>query len=101
MGPESELIESLSTCGRPFPFAQRRCDHLPQLRRGLGLLVDGGASVIVIEHNLDIVAHADWVVDLGPGAGGDGGRIVYEGPPAKMPKTGKSMTGRFLHASRS
>ncbi|MFE1485425.1 ATP-binding cassette domain-containing protein [Streptomyces fimicarius] len=73
-------------------------DNLIRLLDGL---VDGGASVIVIEHNLDIVAHADWVVDLGPGAGDDGGRIVYEGPPAKMPKNGKSMTGRFLHASRS
>ncbi|MFJ6614087.1 ATP-binding cassette domain-containing protein [Streptomyces sp. NPDC091289] len=73
-------------------------DNLIRLLDGL---VDGGASVIVIEHNLDIVAHADWVVDLGPGAGDDGGRIVYEGPPALMPKTGESMTGRFLHASRT
>ncbi|MEU9673644.1 excinuclease ABC subunit UvrA [Streptomyces parvus] len=73
-------------------------DNLIRLLDGL---VDGGASVIVIEHNLDIVAHADWVVDLGPGAGDEGGRVVYEGPPGLMPETGESMTGRFLHASRS
>ncbi|MGF0171720.1 ATP-binding cassette domain-containing protein [Streptomyces sp. Marseille-Q5077] len=73
-------------------------DNLIRLLDGL---VDGGASVIVIEHNLDVIARADWVVDLGPGAGDEGGRIVYEGPPGLMPRTGKSMTGRFLHASRT
>jgi excinuclease UvrABC ATPase subunit len=62
----------------------------------LDRLVDGGKSVIVIEHNLDVVARADWVIDMGPGAGHDGGRVVFEGPPAELARDTKSLTGRFL-----
>ena len=71
------------------------------LIRLLDALVDGGASVIVIEHNLDIVARADWVIDLGPGAGHAGGQIVFQGPPSAMPARGDSITGRHLHLSRT
>jgi len=52
--------------------------------------------VIVIEHNLDVVARADWVIDLGPGAGHDGGRVVFEGPPARLLEAPDSLTGRHL-----
>jgi excinuclease UvrABC ATPase subunit len=59
-------------------------------------LVESGRTVIVIEHNLDIVARADWVIDLGPGAGHDGGRIVFEGPPAELVRAGGTLTGEHL-----
>jgi len=73
--------------------------HLADLRQLLGLLdrlVDAGRSVIVIEHHLAVVAHADWIIDLGPGAGHDGGRVVYEGPPAALAATASTLTGRYL-----
>jgi len=57
---------------------------LEQLLTLLDQLVDDGTSVIVIEHNLSVMAHADWIIDLGPGAGHDGGRVVFEGTPAEM-----------------
>jgi excinuclease UvrABC ATPase subunit len=68
-------------------------DNLIRLLDGI---VDGGRTVIVIEHNLDVVARADWVIDLGPGAGHDGGTIVFEGPPADLVRANDSLTGRHL-----
>ncbi|MFF6905521.1 ATP-binding cassette domain-containing protein [Streptomyces sp. NPDC012389] len=62
-------------------------------------LVEKGNSVIVIEHNLDVVKHADWVVDLGPGGGSEGGRVIFEGTPADLAKAKRSVTGQFLAAS--
>ena len=63
--------------------------HLADVEQLLGLLdrlVDSGKSVIVIEHHQAVMAHADWIIDLGPGAGHDGGRIVFEGtPPTSSP----------------
>jgi excinuclease UvrABC ATPase subunit len=59
-------------------------------------LVDSGRTVIVIEHNLDIVARADWVIDLGPGAGHDGGRVIFEGPPRELVEVRGSLTGEHL-----
>ncbi len=77
--------------------------HLADVDHLVGLLdriVEAGGTVIVIEHNLDVVARADWVIDLGPGAGHDGGRVVYQGPPAGLPTDGTSLTGHHLHRSR-
>jgi excinuclease UvrABC ATPase subunit len=62
----------------------------------LDRLVDSGRTVIVIEHNLDVVARADWVIDLGPGGGHDGGRVIFEGTPAELVKAEGSVTGRYL-----
>jgi excinuclease UvrABC ATPase subunit len=59
-------------------------------------LVDDGRTLVVIEHNLDVVAHADWVIDLGPGAGQQGGRIVFEGTPRDLVECDASLTGRHL-----
>ena len=70
-------------------------DHLLAL---LDRLVDGGKSVIVIEHNLAVMAHADWIIDLGPGAGHDGGRIMFEGPPADLVAARSTLTGEHLAA---
>ncbi len=73
--------------------------HLQDIEHLAGLLdrlVDGGRSVIVIEHNLDVIARADWVIDIGPGAGHDGGRVVFSGPPADLAMKGDTLTGRHL-----
>ena len=75
--------------------------HLADLAQMLGLLdqlVDSGKSVIVIEHHLSVMAHADWIIDLGPGAGHDGGRIVFEGPPADLVAKKSTLTGDHLAA---
>jgi excinuclease UvrABC ATPase subunit len=73
--------------------------HMQDVENLVGLLdrlVESGRTVIVIEHNLDVVARSDWVIDLGPGAGHDGGRIVFEGTPADLVKAGGSLTGEHL-----
>jgi excinuclease UvrABC ATPase subunit len=73
--------------------------HLADIEQLLGLLdrlVDSGKSVIVIEHHLAVIAHADWIVDLGPGAGHDGGRIVFEGLPADLVASRRTLTGKHL-----
>jgi len=73
--------------------------HMHDVDNLIGLmdrLVDSGRTVIVIEHNLDVVARADWVIDLGPGAGHDGGRVVFEGPPAALVDASGSLTGEHL-----
>jgi excinuclease UvrABC ATPase subunit len=62
----------------------------------LDRLVESGKSVIVIEHNLDVVARADWVIDMGPGGGHDGGRVIFEGPPAALIRDEGSLTGQYL-----
>jgi excinuclease UvrABC ATPase subunit len=73
--------------------------HLADLQQLLALLdrlVDAGKSVIVIEHHQAVMAHADWIVDLGPGAGHDGGRIVFEGTPAALVAAKSTLTGEHL-----
>jgi excinuclease UvrABC ATPase subunit len=73
--------------------------HLADVERLLQLLdrlVDAGKSVIVIEHHLAVMAHADWIIDLGPGAGHDGGRIVFEGTPAELVAARSTLTGEHL-----
>jgi excinuclease UvrABC ATPase subunit len=73
--------------------------HLADVERLLGLLddlVDSGKSVIVIEHSQAVMAHADWIIDLGPGAGHDGGRVVFEGTPADLVADRSTLTGRHL-----
>jgi excinuclease UvrABC ATPase subunit len=75
--------------------------HLADVEQLLGLLdrlVDSGKSVIVIEHHQAVMAHADWIIDLGPGAGQDGGRIVFEGTPADLVAARSTLTGEHLAA---
>ena len=75
--------------------------HLADLGQLLGLLdqlVDSGKSVIVIEHHLSVMAHADWIIDLGPGAGHDGGKIVFEGTPADLVAARSTLTAEHLAA---
>ncbi|MFP2895944.1 ATP-binding cassette domain-containing protein [Corallococcus sp. 4LFB] len=75
--------------------------HLADVEQLLGLLdrlVDSGKSVIVIEHHQAVMAHADWLIDLGPGAGHDGGRVVFEGTPASLVAAPSTLTGKHLAA---
>jgi excinuclease UvrABC ATPase subunit len=75
--------------------------HLADVEQLLGLLdrlVDAGGSVVVIEHHQAVMAHADWIIDLGPGAGHDGGRIVFEGTPADLVAARSTLTGEHLAA---
>ncbi len=75
--------------------------HLADVEQLLGLLdrlVDSGTSVIVIEHHQGVMAHADWIIDLGPGAGHDGGRVMFEGTPAELVAGRSTLTGEHLAA---
>lgn len=75
--------------------------HLADVEQLLGLLdrlVDSGKSVIVVEHNQAVMVHADWIIDLGPGAGHDGGRVVFEGAPADLIAARSTLTGEHLAA---
>ncbi len=75
--------------------------HLADVEQLLGLLdrlVDSGKSVIVIEHHQAVMAHADWIIDLGPGAGNDGGEVVFEGTPAELLADRSTLTGEHLAA---
>jgi excinuclease UvrABC ATPase subunit len=68
-------------------------DRLVELLDGLA---DGGATVVVIEHNLEVIARADWIIDLGFGVGRDGGRVMFEGAPAQLVEHPTSLPGRHL-----
>ncbi len=73
--------------------------HMNDVDTLIGLfdrLVEEGSTVIVIEHNLDVIARADWVIDMGPGAGHEGGTVQFEGVPADLAKKTKTLTGRYL-----
>ena len=71
-------------------------EDVRKLMTVLGRLVDQGNTVLIIEHNLDVIKTADWIIDLGPGGGDEGGEIVAEGPPELVAKTDESFTGQFL-----
>jgi excinuclease UvrABC ATPase subunit len=75
--------------------------HLADVEQLLGLLdrlIDSGRSVIIIEHHQAVMAHADWIIDLGPGAGHDGGHVVFEGPPSDLVASRATLTGQHLAA---
>lgn len=73
--------------------------HMSDVNNLMGVLdrlVDHGSTVIVIEHNLDVISQADWIIDMGPGAGHEGGKVIFEGRPAALVDDRSSATGRFL-----
>ena len=78
------------------PTTGLHLDDVRTLCRVLDRLVDAGHTVLVIEHHLDVIKRADWVIDLGPGAGAEGGRVVAQGTPEQVARTKGSVTGRFL-----
>ncbi|MCP2936758.1 hypothetical protein NK983_29135, partial [Salmonella enterica subsp. enterica serovar Typhimurium] len=71
-------------------------DDIARLLGAFAKLLDAGHTVLVIEHNLDVIAAADWLIDLGPEAGEDGGQLVFEGTPAQIIGCAASHTGRAL-----
>jgi excinuclease ABC subunit A len=71
-------------------------DDIKKLLAVLHKLVNAGNTLVVVEHNLDVIKSADWIIDLGPEGGGAGGRIVAEGRPEQVAKVAASHTGRFL-----
>ncbi|HEY4269248.1 MAG TPA: ATP-binding cassette domain-containing protein, partial [Galbitalea sp.] len=80
------------------PTAGLHLADVEQLLRLLDRLVDSGKSVIVVEHHQAVMAHADWIIDLGPAAGHDGGRVVFEGTPAELVAARSTLTGEHLAA---
>ena len=84
------LAMSVTQAEEFFGTAEART---PAAHKILDRLVDSGKSMIVIEHHPAVMAHADWIIDLGPGAGHDGGRIVFEGTPGHIVADGSTLTG--------
>jgi excinuclease ABC subunit A len=78
------------------PTTGLHLDDVRTLCRVLDRLVDAGHTVLVIEHHLDVIKRADWIVDLGPGAGAEGGRVVAAGTPEEVARSAESVTGRYL-----
>jgi excinuclease UvrABC ATPase subunit len=97
-----KLATRMATAGGVYVLDEPTAGlHLADVEQLLGLLdrlVDSGKSVIVIEHHQAVMAHADWIIDLGPGAGHDGGRIVFEGTPADLVADRSTLTGEHLAA---
>jgi len=78
------------------PTTGLHLDDVRTLCRVLDRLVDAGHTVLVIEHHLDVIKRADWIIEMGPGAGDAGGRVVAEGTPEDIARVGDSPTGRYL-----
>nr|WP_313885670.1 ATP-binding cassette domain-containing protein [Fodinicola feengrottensis] len=97
-----KIADELGKQGQVYVFDEPttglHMSDVDSLIRLLNRLVDGGSTVVVIEHNLDVVSQADWVVDLGPGPGRHGGRLVFQGTPGDLVRADHSVTGRHLRA---
>ncbi len=91
-----QMAEGAGTYVLDEPTTGLHLADVDQLLALLDRLVDNGNTVIVIEHHQAVMAHADWIIDLGPGAGHDGGRIVFEGTPAALVETSDSLTAQHL-----
>src|SRR3712207_6641706 len=94
----TRMGEKAGVYGLDEPTTGLPLADVKQLLALLDRLVDAGKSVIVIEHHQAVMAHADWIIDLGPGAGHDGGRVVFEGTPAELAAAGSTLTGQHLAA---
>ncbi|MCP2253600.1 Excinuclease UvrABC ATPase subunit [Prauserella aidingensis] len=92
----TRMTESAGVYVLDEPTTGLHLADVDQLLALLDTLVDSGKSVVVIEHHQAVMAHADWIIDLGPGAGHDGGRIVYEGTPADLVAARSTLTGQHL-----
>lgn len=95
----SELHKDGSIYVMDEPTTGLHMSDITHLLRIIDRLVDGGNSVIVIEHNLDVIRSADWIIDLGPEGGNKGGQVVFEGTPHQLSKAKSSLTGRYLHSA--
>jgi excinuclease UvrABC ATPase subunit len=92
------MAEPAATYVLDEPTTGLHLADVDQLLALLDRLVDDGNTVVVIEHHQAVMAHADWLIDLGPGAGHDGGRVVFTGTPADLVATGDSLTAQHLRA---
>jgi len=92
----AQMAEKAQTYVLDEPTTGLHLADVEQLLALLDRLVEGGKSVVVIEHHQAVMAHADWIIDLGPGAGHDGGRVVFEGPPADLVAARSTLTGQHL-----
>ena len=93
----SELHKDGSVYVMDEPTTGLHMSDIAHLLAIIDRLVDGGNTVIVIEHNLDVIRNADWIIDLGPEGGTRGGEVVFEGTPAQLAKAKRSLTGKYLH----
>ena len=91
-----EPLKRLADVLEPVKGYARTKLHAYTSATPLDRLVDAGHTVLVIEHNIDVIKRADWVIDLGPGAGDQGGRIVAAGTPEDVARVAESVTGRYL-----
>ena len=98
-----KLADRLHESGSVYLFDEPTTGlHMADVQNLLALLdrlVDAGNTVIAIEHDLDVVKHSDWVIDIGPGAGEHGGRVVFTGTPAEMAEKGRTLTADYLRAA--
>jgi excinuclease UvrABC ATPase subunit len=97
----SELHKDGSVYVMDEPTTGLHMSDIAHLLRIIDRLVDGGNTVIVIEHNLDVIRSADWIIDLGPEGGSKGGEVVFEGTPAELVKAKRSLTGQYLTKRRA
>jgi excinuclease ABC subunit A len=105
-GGEAQRIKLATHLARPAdshtlflldePTTGLHFGDIQKLLNVLDLLVEKGHTVVVVEHNLDLIRNADWVIDIGPGGGRNGGRVVAVGPPSVIKDVPDSETGRFL-----
>jgi excinuclease UvrABC ATPase subunit len=100
-GQRLKLATELHKAGSVYvmdePTTGLHLSDIGQLMRIIDRLVDAGNTVIVIEHHLDVIRQADWIIDLGPEGGSAGGEVLFEGPPAGLVKAKRSITRRFIH----
>ena len=92
----SELHKKGSIYVLDEPTTGLHMSDIAHLLAIINRLVDGGNTVIVIEHNLDVIRNADWIIDLGPEGGSKGGRVVFEGTPRELLDVPHSLTSRYL-----
>jgi excinuclease UvrABC ATPase subunit len=97
----SELHKSGSIYVLDEPTTGLHTSDITHLLAIVDRLVDAGNTVVIIEHNLDVVRHADWIIDLGPEGGSKGGKVIFEGPPAALAKHKTSITARYLRGDRA
>jgi excinuclease UvrABC ATPase subunit len=94
----TELHKSGSIYVMDEPTTGLHMSDIEKLLAIIDRLVDEGNTVVVIEHNLEVVRHADWIIDLGPDGGSKGGRVIFEGTPLALAEAKHSITGQYLRA---
>ena len=92
----SELHKKGSIYVMDEPTTGLHMSDIGHLLAMMNRLVDAGNTVIVIEHNLDVISQADWIIDMGPDGGSRGGQVVFEGTPAQIVHAAQSITGKYL-----